>query len=210
MDYNIQTKSYVNKVFIFPPPDSKDSPVELLNLMSDERDVPDGEILIFNGKIPLEWFKSTEITVGVLLLAYGDAGGRAEYQLKDLISIPMSQTTSPQFESPIILNLPHNTQHALIEYPGDLQELLGLPKYAHCMRLDLTNLRKQHALSDESLRGRGIDPTQATWTSMMSTTLPEWGLERLTDLCAMVDKSRLVKVHCFSFTKLQKITIKKA
>ena len=228
LDYHVKTRSVVDRVFIVFP---EENPIEGIPI-EDSEQVPMNDFMMFNCRIPLTLFKTEEkgklkevgelgeIGAACQMLSYGKAGGIAEYKLNEIISIPLNIETkeiketnvSGKHASPIILNLPQAISYAFVEFPSDLTALLGLPKILHCVKFDVAGLRKKYGLSDAMLLQRGIDPAKCTWTTYAEMQLPEWALtDRMQDLINLVENnSRPIKVHCFSFTGLQQITIKRS
>jgi hypothetical protein len=216
LDYHVKTRSVVDRVFIVFP---EENPIEGIPI-EDSEQVPMNDFMMFNCRIPLTLFKTEEtgeVGAACQMLSYGKAGGIAEYKLNEIISIPLTievkeSKESGKHASPIILNLPQAISYAFVEFPSDLTALLGLPKILHCVKFDVAGLRKKYGLSDAMLLQRGIDPAKCTWTTYAEMQLPEWALtDRMQDLINLVENnSRPVKVHCFSFTGLQQITIKRS
>lgn len=208
MDYHIRTKSLVDKAFLLV---DGHEPIEMISMEDSEMTTQD--FMIFNCKIPDTLFvpTSSKLNASISMLSYGAGGGVAEYNLEDLISKPLKSMShlEKMHDSPIILNLPHATSYAIVEFPKDLIDLFSLPKYVHCVKFDTESLRKKYKLSDNDLLNRGIDVTKATWTCMTTFLIPEWALSRIVDLVSIVNESRSTKVHCFSFTGMQNMVINK-
>lgn len=229
MDYHMTLKQFVNKLFVAVP--GVEYPIELRAAENYDEDYDDNYAgpFLYNGTIPLDVFANSQsVMSAATLLCYGVAGGEADYKLNELLSIPIgpllalvpipvsSSTQIPTVlkthTSPILVNSPPETRYTLIEFPTDLMELLGLPKYIHAAPIDIERMKKNKKYSDDDLKARGIDPILKNWICHAEMTIPDWcyltsgalNEKMLVELHNIVSKCRPITVHCYSYTGTQR------
>jgi hypothetical protein len=202
MDYHVETKALVDKVFLLISGEM----IEMIGADSyDEMDIAPDTILRFNCTIPLTALNDKAI---LNLVAYGKAGGVAEYNILSILSKPPDSNKNQTI--PGIINTEHDILQTMLEFPFALMELLNLPKYIPAVLLEIDGLRKKNSWSNDDLLARGIDPLRKNWVSVLALTLPEWALDRMDHFIETVLKqqSPQVIVHCYSSARLLPITIK--
>jgi hypothetical protein len=227
MEYHMTLSRFVNKLFIAVP--GIEDLIELRAAENYDEEYDDNYKgpFVYNGTIPHEVFdKVQKVMSAATLLCYGLAGGETDYRLNDLLSVPIGPGIVDKrtgiHTSPIIINSPTEIRHTLIEFPTDLIELLAVPKYIHAAPLDKKIYMKTHNIkTDLELKARGIDTDLKNWTCNVEIIIPEWCYDQptegqktlnekmLADLHQIVNNSRPIIVHCYSYTGISRHEISK-
>lgn len=208
MDYTITVKSYVDYIIAY---DSQSClgmmiPAENYETMILNAD----QTKTFMIRIP----EKTE-KLRLELLSYGKVGGRAEYKINDLLSIPINVDTltaaknkeSDAWTTPIIINTPFQIRDVMIQIPKPVQDLTGLSEWIHPMMIDRKTLKESYKLQASEFAARGIDITGKSWFSQTEIKPQEWGFDEVDEYAKIIDNQMDVRVHCFSLTRICDVDI---
>jgi hypothetical protein len=198
--HHIITPDYVDFAFIY----SNDNIIET-------QLIKEGEKHIFNFEVSSKTNKCV-----CSLLGYGQAGGKTEYKLNDLLSVPINPDFPKRIAElnkqkdnlayvPILVNTPLQVRYVLLEFPKSLVNLLHLhSQFIHLVHLDTTALKKQ--FTPKELLKRGVDIQGKTWITELEITIEDPSEKAMLSLQKIIAEYNII-VHCFSYTGLKEIKL---
>lgn len=204
MEYKVTVKPYVDFIHAYALDPETEKPTYLGMMKPTE----DYETMILQPDQTKTFI--INIPIGTLqlkleLLGYGSAGGTTEYKLDDVLSVPpkaltLAQSTDTTYNTPIIVNTPHQIRDVMIKTPSEVRNLTNIPEWIRPLMIDPTTLKNTYKLQASEFALRGIDVTGKSWFSQTQITIPNWATQDMPEYLRILDEQRHLQIHCFGET----------